>query len=424
MAEPSTHINYSFEDIQRYLQGKMSALEMHAVEKAALKDPFLADAIEGFNDADLTTAQAHLNEITTSLFARKQASKVVAINNRMRWLNIAAVVSVLAGIGIVVSYFLQSSNQLPQIAQTKNKPTENSEKLEDSSADNINAIAGSQDSTMMISQDKTTGKLSSQKLSASTGKQNKTAVTSAEKPASLNDADIASVDASPVIEPENKSMSRTFAPASSNKKDDSLPNILMGKISGLSASSNTLSGKVIDENNKPISGAYIQSADKKDTAITDMNGNFSIKKTDSVMNVTASTIGYDTRNVTIEAGDTNLIKLRGISSGLNEVVVVGYGASKKIKQLADSAIPVGGWQNFNNYVLTQINNDTTTNPILNHADLVELEFLIDNNGSPYNIKITKALDDQRNEKAVEILKSGPKWTNTSKKKKAKVAITF
>ena len=40
MAEP-LYINYTFEDIQRYLQGKMSAAEMHAMEKAALQDPFL-----------------------------------------------------------------------------------------------------------------------------------------------------------------------------------------------------------------------------------------------------------------------------------------------------------------------------------------------------------------------------------------------
>ena len=41
MAEP-LYINYTFEDIQRYLQGRMSAAEMHSMEKAALQDPFLA----------------------------------------------------------------------------------------------------------------------------------------------------------------------------------------------------------------------------------------------------------------------------------------------------------------------------------------------------------------------------------------------
>jgi hypothetical protein len=41
---------YSAEDIQRYLDGKMDPAGMHALEKAALEDPFLADAIEGFRE--------------------------------------------------------------------------------------------------------------------------------------------------------------------------------------------------------------------------------------------------------------------------------------------------------------------------------------------------------------------------------------
>ena len=82
-------------------------------------------------------------------------------------------------------------------------------------------------------------------------------------------------------------------------------------------------------------------------------------------------------------------------------------------------------QNFNNYVIAQLNKDSTGKEnYISNNDVVELEFLIDEEGNPYNIKITKSLDDEKNSKAIDILKSGPKWTNTSKKKKAKVAIAF
>ena len=37
-------------DIQRYLRGEMSAAEQHALEKAALSDPFLAEALEGLSN--------------------------------------------------------------------------------------------------------------------------------------------------------------------------------------------------------------------------------------------------------------------------------------------------------------------------------------------------------------------------------------
>lgn len=57
---------YKAEDIKRYLRGEMPAAEMHALENAALDDPFLADAIEGMEkkpgfEADVTELRKRLN---------------------------------------------------------------------------------------------------------------------------------------------------------------------------------------------------------------------------------------------------------------------------------------------------------------------------------------------------------------------------
>src|SRR6187551_1843735 len=103
MAEP-LYINYTFEDIQRYLQGKMSAAEMHAMEKAALQDPFLADAIEGYTEASPLIAAQHLNEINASLSGRRETSKVVPFSQTRRWMRIAALIILLSGIGVTATY--------------------------------------------------------------------------------------------------------------------------------------------------------------------------------------------------------------------------------------------------------------------------------------------------------------------------------
>jgi len=50
MGDPKQPYRYTRGDLQRYLSGKMSAAEMHLLEKAALDDPFLADALEGMLD--------------------------------------------------------------------------------------------------------------------------------------------------------------------------------------------------------------------------------------------------------------------------------------------------------------------------------------------------------------------------------------
>ena len=69
MNEGSTY-HYSAEDIQKYLQGKLNAAEMHALEKMALDDPFLAEAIEGYRDnvvnlsSDMDILRSRLHERT------------------------------------------------------------------------------------------------------------------------------------------------------------------------------------------------------------------------------------------------------------------------------------------------------------------------------------------------------------------------
>ena len=422
MADPSTHINYTFEDIQRYLQGKMSSAEMHDIEKASLQDSFLADAIEGYTDVSAATAKQHLNEINASLFIEKQKPKVVAFHNRMRWMNIAAILILIAGVSVLSVYLLKNSNKQQEIAQVKNQPAKK-EVLKDSIAsDNINSLTKKPDTSLLIADNKNVKK-SAPLVKKSVVKKD----VETDKGLEENNADIASMAVAPVqMSRSNESsiMDTVFY----NMKTEKTMNVdaaLQGKVSGVSVLPNTFSGKVVDENNKPIPYATIESADKKTAVVTDLNGNFSIQKNDTILNVTASTIGYNSNASNLEAGYANVIKLKGASTALNDVVITtAMGVNKKAKINSDSAMPIGGWENFNNYVLSKLNKDSASKNFIPYNDLVEIEFLIDKAGNPYNFKIVRPLDEQRDAKAIEILKSGPKWTNTSKKKKARVTISF
>ena len=51
MKEDKKHINFSTDYLQKYLNGELTDKEMQAVEKAALEDPFLSDAIDGLEEA-------------------------------------------------------------------------------------------------------------------------------------------------------------------------------------------------------------------------------------------------------------------------------------------------------------------------------------------------------------------------------------
>src|SRR3954452_19043513 len=136
MAEQAAHINYSAEDIERYLKGKMSAKEMHDIEKAALQDPFLADAIEGFNNASFEKSHKHLNEITAALQTGKEETKVVPLPLKsFYWWRVAAMIIFVAAIGAVSWYIIGSNNvadknEIAQVKESKSKAPDTVTKTE------------------------------------------------------------------------------------------------------------------------------------------------------------------------------------------------------------------------------------------------------------------------------------------------------
>jgi hypothetical protein len=98
------HINnYSAADIERYHKGLMPPAEMHAMEKAALEDPFLADAMEGYTYTD--EASAEIEDIRLRLEKRvSKGARVVPMGNgKYNWLKAAAILVVIAG-GATLAY--------------------------------------------------------------------------------------------------------------------------------------------------------------------------------------------------------------------------------------------------------------------------------------------------------------------------------
>src|SRR6187549_711176 len=93
--------SFSAADIERYHKGSMPAVEMHALEKAAMDDPFLADALDGYKIAG--NASADLENLRNRLAERKGEAKLVVMNKRRgySWLRVAAMVVIIAGAGIL-----------------------------------------------------------------------------------------------------------------------------------------------------------------------------------------------------------------------------------------------------------------------------------------------------------------------------------
>jgi hypothetical protein len=61
-------------DIEKYLKGELTAAEMHALEKEALRDPFLAEALEGGEQLSAIDFSKDVAELNERIMKRKQTS--------------------------------------------------------------------------------------------------------------------------------------------------------------------------------------------------------------------------------------------------------------------------------------------------------------------------------------------------------------
>lgn len=162
MTEKNHHITYTAKDIERYHSGKMLLDEMHQLEKAALDDPFLADALEGYlyTQSPTNDLQGLHNELQT----RTGKEKIVSLNREKRtsqlW-KIAALFIFIAGIGWFVYQFSFSSKNY-DLATSQQATKENSEPAKadtiTAQPNNINSDAAEQKNEMAAAEPKNLSK--------------------------------------------------------------------------------------------------------------------------------------------------------------------------------------------------------------------------------------------------------------------------
>lgn len=109
------------------------------------------------------------------------------------------------------------------------------------------------------------------------------------------------------------------------------------------AQTGSIKGRVLDETSQPLPGSSVTIDGTTTGATTDVNGNYTISGVKAGnYTVTAKFIGYSDlkKTVTVSSGTVTLnFGLQPQNTGLNEVVVVGYGTVKK-KDLTGSIATV------------------------------------------------------------------------------------
>ena len=107
-----------------------------------------------------------------------------------------------------------------------------------------------------------------------------------------------------------------------------------------------ISGKVFDDKGQPLVGANIKGKSTSIVARTDVDGSFTIELPDSVSSLVISFIGMETLEVPITGSPMTII-LKSEGQKLDDVVVIGYGTTKRkditgaISTIKTTEIPKG-----------------------------------------------------------------------------------
>lgn len=433
MSHNSNHINYTATDIEKYWKGQLTPTQMHALEKAAMDDPFLADALEGYRNTNKPAAPA-LEELTSRLAERISDKKVVALP-KTKWWRAAAAAVLLIGSSVLAYQLFFTVKQKEAIATVnKNIPaTGNTAKDTVSVTQLLINTDTTVNSTLAFTETKMP------KPSSFTIKREATTV--AQDSISLPpDADVAiSTPAaaatddvktrSAAAETNKEALAKKTAPANEQEAKRLVTNN--------NFLSNRINGIVLDPMNQPVAGAIVKLEGEKNNIITqtDKLGNFSFNFNDSVALASVSSVGFQTQQLQLrnDVNYNNRILLQPTNSNLNEVVVAGYGSDKKkssntvprnskLNGAVQQASPSIGMDDYNAYL--EKNKRVPDSLQSLHGDVV-LSFEVNSKGAYKDFRIEKSLQPQLDAEAIRLVKEGPSWKLLSgRKTRAAVIVRF
>lgn len=444
--------SWSITDVQEYLRGQLPPAEMHRLEKLALDDPFLADALEGLQTH--APVDPHLTELRTRLEHRiTRRHKLI----RMSWPRIAAAVSLLVGLGLTAWYTLVDKNRPAKnnapVARIESHPVADTAYAE---ADTARAEA---DTARAAAPAVAAKKTSARPADIAYAKVHraKKAPTPAAPPtenaaassyAAAADASITtlrSVKKDTTIYPQFKTWP---APAVVSRNDLFDQRRISNRIDlGLNRSQPpparllVFSGRVLDGNNRPVAGAalFFNGNAGQPSTFTDHQGKFNLylPLLDTTRHLTVALSGYENAEYLLDGNDRtgNTIYLRENPARLDEVVVTGYGARRKETlatapsdepEVLDSfwlkTAPVMGRIAYLDY-LARAKKDLSVDTAIRGTE--SISFLVDQKGTLSEFKIEHSLSPAHDAGLIHLISDGPPWKMIrGKKARAVVTVSF
>lgn len=426
-------------DIDKYLKGELTPSEMHALEKKALSDPFLADALEGAASIAHDHMAADIKNLQASLAERVKgnAGKVIPF-----WVWTARIAAGLLLIAI---------STFTIITLTKNEPSEDLAVNKEINPAPTTTPEGEKKEVVTADSSENTKDLLS--LAKPEKPKSKSPTVIREEP--LQDKDDASstsqaeaeespqpaaapktdeVQAAPeIIEGERiaqavpqetlsqgalkKSQARRYKARAFDADKKEAAGASVESQSDKAANSRIVKGKVISEDASGLPGVNVLIKGTNIGTVTDAYGNYQINLDQQNSTLVFSFIGFMSTEAEAGQKDELDVQLSEDVSQLSEVVVVGYGAETKsdddLTSNLEMAAPAGGRKAFKQYL--EKNMKYPEQALENKVEgKVTVQFAVESNGRLSDFRVIRGIGNGCDEEVIRLIKEGPKWSPTKR----------
>ena len=400
-----------------YIRGLRKGKEAHRLEKESMQDPFLADAMDGYNQVEGNHEQRieKLRMQVSAHSAKKKSTYAIT------W-SIAA--CLIIGFGIS-SYFLFLKKSMTDEVFIAEESV--SIKLAEPAAPPTPAIPATP--TVPATPQKeialatTKVKTDSTPISEITARQadKKDMIAEIQTTSQPQGAPVAAVPMMEEVSEETAALQEVVATIDTFESESD-KKMKLAKVATILPQNNMIKGRVTNEKGEPLIGASVTYKGTNIGTITNMNGEFSLVKKDDKKRLTAEYIGYDPVEIQVDTSRTMLIAMNENKQALNEVVVVGYGAKKnkksttlgsdaKVKEQTEKEItpqPVIGKRSYQKYLKEHLVRPTDEKCAQVKGKVV-LTFLINKEGRPFYIKVKESLCESADKEAIRLIQEGPDW---------------
>ncbi|UEG48623.1 carboxypeptidase-like regulatory domain-containing protein [Ferruginibacter lapsinanis] len=407
---------YTVEDIYDYLSGKMTPAERHAIEKAALDDPLLADAIEGYSNVpEFTQEQGfeNINEHLVNLRAKFITDKTAAVsikNYKTIWRAAAAVLLLIGGTVLALYFSDHLNNKITPIAKVEPSVTSTITPIP---LDSTKAITGGNSNTKVEKQEIAFTK-KEEPVSFTAKKQAEEKIIQSDDEriepitATNNMKSIADEKNIPAVAPRILKSDEAAVAAEKRKEELSAKKAVQNNSKNV-----VFSGRVVNKNNQPIAFASLKTEEGL-MSTTDDSGMFSLpiskKKTGKV---TFRASNYLQKTVIASGGfQTIVLDNNRVSNSNNSNIANTQNKPGQVLVLHKTgAEPKEGWQKYLSYLVEKISYSTydTGKPVTGETIVI---FDIDTKGEPMNFSFEKQIDADVNDAVEDLIVTGPEWKLT------------